>query len=111
MEVQVRYDVSTLNGVALFCDLIVRFAAELTPEVGPPFLTCLIFPDNSIQEIRNDTFSPLSNKLKEYHLEIPLNKYTPAKAEHEATALVLPSGIDMSQKRHTPPYSGGTITP
>lgn len=42
-----------------FADFVARFAAELTPQVGPPFRTFVITPDNEIGQIRNDKILPI----------------------------------------------------
>jgi ABC-type thiamine transport system substrate-binding protein len=42
--------------------LVTRFAAEVTPEVGPPFYTFLISPSNQIEIIKNDNFSPVDKE-------------------------------------------------
>jgi hypothetical protein len=41
-------------------DLVMRFSAEITPRVGPPFHIALVDPDNHIQEIVNPCLSPLN---------------------------------------------------
>ena len=65
-----RFDLATHSGLICFADFVTRFAAELTPEVGPPSLTYLILPRNKGKMIRNDTLCPISRnevscKLKE----------------------------------------------
>lgn len=55
----VRYDLRLPDGLVLFADFVVRFGAELTPEVGAPFVTQIISPANGISTIINQTFSPL----------------------------------------------------
>lgn len=40
-------------------EFVVRFAAEVSRDAGPPFHTCLIGPGNRIERIRNDSFSPV----------------------------------------------------
>lgn len=55
-----RFDLATPLGLACFGDFVARFAAELTPEVGPPFLTYLISPHNNAVKIINKTFCPIS---------------------------------------------------
>ena len=55
-----RFDISRPNDQARLGDFFARFAAELTPEVGPPFLTVLILPDNSLGYLTNDTWCPLA---------------------------------------------------
>jgi len=57
-----RFDLRSPNDQARLGDFVARFAAELTPEVGPPFLTVLILPDNSVKYLRNDTLCPLAAK-------------------------------------------------
>lgn len=58
--VDVRYDPSTREGIVQFCDFVARYSAELTMEVGPPFDTNLIFPNNENITIQNTSFSPIS---------------------------------------------------
>ncbi len=55
-----RFDLSRPLGRICLCDFVARFAAEITPQVGPPFVIHLIFPDNSIEKIENTSFSPIS---------------------------------------------------
>ncbi len=54
-----RFDLATPVGLACFGDFVARFAAESTPEVGPPFITYLISPRNEAVRIINDTFCPI----------------------------------------------------
>lgn len=56
----IRFDLSHPIGLSSLGDFIARFAGELTPEVGPPFLTYLISPKNDASRIQNDSFSPFS---------------------------------------------------
>jgi len=65
-----RFDPRTHEGLVRLGDLVVRFAAEVTPEVGPPFFTYLISPLNKAITIRNDGICPInlqiiSQKLRE----------------------------------------------
>ena len=65
-----RFDPRTHEGLICLGDLVVRFAAEITPEVGSPFLTYLISPHNKAVTIRNDSICPInpqiiSQKLRE----------------------------------------------
>lgn len=55
----VTYDVRTGVGLARFADFVLRFGAEMTPEVGPPFLTHIISPKNHIATFNNHGFSPV----------------------------------------------------
>jgi hypothetical protein len=54
----VRFDLATPLGLAQFSEFVARFSAELTREVGPPFFTYLIAPQNRIEMIENRTFCP-----------------------------------------------------
>lgn len=54
-----RYDLKTPVGLVRFADLVMRFAAEITPEVGPPFQIHVFGPDNVAKTITNCRFSPL----------------------------------------------------
>lgn len=70
----VRYDLRSSVGLVQFSDFVARFAAELTPEVGPPFTTVVISHDNRIKQLRNNTFAPLEveevrQKLEELGIE------------------------------------------
>ena len=57
-----RFRISTPVGLACFSDFVARFAAELTPEVGPPFFTYLISLNNGIKQIENDNLCPISSE-------------------------------------------------
>ena len=70
---ETRFDLKTPVGLARFGDFVVRFAAELTPEVGPPFITFLISSQNEVAWVKNDSFCPVSedkmaSKLKSLSL-------------------------------------------
>jgi hypothetical protein len=54
-----RYDSRTTRGKVQLADLVLRFASEITPQVGPPFHIGVIQPNNSMREIINRTWSPL----------------------------------------------------
>ena len=45
-----------------FGDFVARFAAELTPQVGPPFRTAIILPDGHIGEVANDGPCPIARE-------------------------------------------------
>lgn len=73
-----RFDLTTPVRFACFGDFVTRFAAELTPEVGPPFITYLISPRNEAVWIKNDTFCPISGdkvlqELKNLGYEVETN--------------------------------------
>ena len=57
---EVRFDLKTPLGRVSLCDFIARFASEITPQVSPPFVINLIFPDNSIEKVENTSYSPIS---------------------------------------------------
>lgn len=48
--------------LACFGDFVARFAAEITPEVGPPFVTCLFSPTNKATIVRNNKLCPIDQK-------------------------------------------------
>jgi hypothetical protein len=54
-----RFNLSKLEDIVLLSDFIIRFSAEITPEVGPPFRTFLIAPDNQISSFTNDELRPV----------------------------------------------------
>lgn len=56
----VRFDITTPIGMAELCDYVVRMGAEMTPEVGPPFKTTLMSPENKIKQIINRDYAPIS---------------------------------------------------
>jgi hypothetical protein len=58
-----RFDPRTCEGLVRLGDLIVRFAAEVTQEVGPPFFTYLISPSNKAVTIKNDNVCPIDLKI------------------------------------------------
>ena len=59
-----QFDPRKREGLVRLGDFVVRFAGELTPEVGPPFITYLISPHNQAVSIKNNTLCPISqNKV------------------------------------------------
>ena len=56
-----HFNLGTPVGLVRLGDFVMRFASELTPEVGLPLFTYLISPSNQVERIRNDTFCPLSD--------------------------------------------------
>ncbi len=58
----IRFDIGHPVGLSSLGDFVARFAGELTPEVGPPFLTYLISPNNNAVRIQNNSFSPLGQE-------------------------------------------------
>lgn len=88
-ERDIRFDLKTPIGRICLCDFVARFAAEITPQVGPPFIMHLIFPDNSIERIENTSFSPLS--LQSINSALP--KLFRQKTESfSSTPLIKPDG-------------------
>lgn len=56
---EIRFDLRNPLDVVCFSDFVVRFAAELTPEVDLPFHTFLISPENKIERLKNNRLYPL----------------------------------------------------
>ncbi len=57
-----RFDLRNLIDRVRFADLVIRFAAEVTPEVGPDFHMFLISPTNQIVRIVNKWYCPISER-------------------------------------------------
>ncbi len=55
----VPYNLQRHIDLVRFGDFVIRFASEITFEVGPPFLFALISPKNEIRYIKNDNFFPI----------------------------------------------------
>ncbi len=58
----VNFDLTKAHGMIKFGDFVTRFAAELTPQVGPPFITSLITRSNHTDYIVNESLSPVGEK-------------------------------------------------
>lgn len=65
---ELRFNIRQRNDQARVGDFFARFAAELTPEVGPPFFTALILPDNSMGIMKNDSMCPVTEEDAEKKL-------------------------------------------
>lgn len=108
----VRFDLGSFVGLASFGDFVARFAAELTPEVGPPFFTILISPENRIEVIKNDEFRPVGReKISEQLTSLGFNpsnlgansaqKADQQKISHVMTnPFIAPSGINMPRSSY-----------
>jgi hypothetical protein len=57
---ETRFHLNDSVSIVCFADFVVRFGSELTPEVGPPFLTYLISPRNESAKIRNNQLYPVN---------------------------------------------------
>jgi hypothetical protein len=56
---EVKFDLRSPVDLALFSDFVARFAAEITPQVGPPFITYVISSNNQALTVVNHlTSSP-----------------------------------------------------
>lgn len=88
-----RFDLRTPIGLIGLCDFVARFAAEMTPQVGPPFVIHLVFPDNSIEKIENTSFSPISIQS--------MAAVLPKLHRQKSTALPRSPAVN--------PYQGGTM--
>jgi hypothetical protein len=60
---ETRFQLNDPISIVCFADFVIRFGAELTPEVGPPFLTYLISPRNESVKIRNDQLCPVNSDV------------------------------------------------
>jgi hypothetical protein len=112
---EMRFDLKGSFGHIALCDFIARFAAEVTPEVGPPFVLNLIFPDNSIETLEDTSYAPISlqNVARVISRLVTHDKVTVLEAAPElptshgmltGTTRIVPSGLlDDS-------YRGGTVS-
>ena len=57
-----HFDSFSHEGLVRIGDFVVRFASELTPEVGPPFYVHIIPSNNRPVCIKNDILCPISQK-------------------------------------------------
>jgi len=55
-----RYNLIDPIDLVSFSNSVPRFAAEITQEVGPPFISYIISPSNQIATISRNDFSPLT---------------------------------------------------
>jgi len=104
---ETRYDLKTPTGRILWCDFIARFAAEITPQVGPPFEFNLIFPDNTIEKIVNPSLAPINlyGALPILPKIIDQPKGTSLQSQGTENSPIRPNLDTISQSR----YSGGTV--
>lgn len=78
----VHFDLATAEGLVLFGDFIVRFAAELTPQVGRPFFIHLISPENRIERVINNTLCPVDrDEVSEKLFKLGVSKLAPTKKD------------------------------
>jgi len=64
-----KIDLRNPADIAYFGDFIARFASEITPEVGPPFITYLIGANNNSVKIFHKDLIPLDKKLLQEYLD------------------------------------------
>jgi hypothetical protein len=64
-----RFNLTTVVDRVCFSDLVMRFASEITPEVGPPFVTYLISKKNEYQILKNERLSPIDTNYVKGALE------------------------------------------
>lgn len=57
-----RFNLQVPDSRISFVDFVVRFGAELTPEVGPPFIIYVISEHNQGAKLRNDSLCPLDTE-------------------------------------------------
>jgi hypothetical protein len=99
------FEVNTPTGLAQLGYFVARCAAELTPEVGPPYTTIIISPQNGIEVLTNSSCCPLDE-----------GRVSSAVRRLEVSHLFQTS--DTGHQIETPPqalpnpieYTGGTIT-
>jgi hypothetical protein len=57
-----NFDLTKAVDLVRMADFVVRFAAEITPEVGPPFITYLVTNNNVALTINNKTRCPIPSE-------------------------------------------------
>lgn len=60
-----RFDMSKSVDQIRFADFVLRFAAELTPQVAPPFKTFVLTPENQAAPILNPKLEPMPRDVIE----------------------------------------------
>jgi hypothetical protein len=60
---ETRFQLNHPTSIVSFADFVVRFGAELTPEVGTPFLHHIISPRNESARIKNENLSPVNSDI------------------------------------------------
>ncbi len=58
-ERDARYRFHVGQDLFFFSDLVMRFTSEITPEVGPPFYTYLIAPDQNACQVVQEDYYPI----------------------------------------------------
>lgn len=56
---ETRFNLTNVIDRVRFSDFVMRFSSEITPEVGPPFITYLISKKNDFQILKNEGLSPI----------------------------------------------------
>lgn len=59
---EVNFNFSNSMDIVRFSDLLCRIAAELTPEVSPPFHIYFVAPGNQIERLINPAFAPVDTE-------------------------------------------------
>jgi hypothetical protein len=109
----IRYDIRTLIDRVCFCDFVVRFAAEMTPEVGLPIAINLIYPDNSIQRVFNKSFSPVDlDGPTLMRLKAEQSRHEFSSDEPFQNTQTMPTGTESPENHFGKfePNRGGTVT-
>jgi hypothetical protein len=65
---EIQFNLNSITSIVSFSDFIMRFASELTPEVGPPFITHILSQQNQVITLRNERFSPMNLEMIEKKL-------------------------------------------
>ncbi len=90
---EIRFELSTAIGRISFCDFIARFAAEMTPQVGPPFVINLVFSDNNIERVVNPSLNPINV----YTLTSVLPKLVNIKITNENSSIYIEQDNSISR--------------
>jgi len=113
-----RFDLGTPYGHIALCDFIARFAAEITPQVGPPFVINLILSDNSIHTIENTSYAPIplqsiARLIPTLSPIRPQAKVTPVVTDLASSDAGMPTGTASVQPSGGIPRGShaGTISP
>jgi hypothetical protein len=101
----VRYDIQNPVGLIQFCDFVARFAAELTPEVGPPITTVIISHRNQIARLVNESFVPLQSEQIRLKLDELANDPTtgPLNLRLEVEGCLIPDNVYVTSSGIAPP--------
>lgn len=109
------FNLTSPRGRILLCDYVARFSAKISPQVGPPFIYHLVFPDNTIKRIENKSYNPIHIKSIKHSLPKIFTsgkqKFIPETAEVSEPHRI-PTGTSITGLLdNTPSNNAGTATP